>query len=157
MIPNTIEVIIKASKGQIKLDKKKKPKNKVKVDTVKISEQLYKRVVKFVKDQKYDASTISKNLFIITTQIMSLIEEYPYMSGSDKKVVVLSVMNKLVDHIKEIYPDATEEQIHMLRTAMKMMPSVIEAVVSAMKHNIDINAIIEQVSGCFRGICKKRK
>lgn len=158
LVPNTIEIIAEASKGKFSFGKKKnKKENKIKVDTVKVSNQLYDRMIKFIKNNKYSPEDITKNIFIILTQVMSLIDEYPSLTGSEKKFIITNIMNKLVNDIDKIFPNITNEQKHALKFAMKMVPTLIDSLINAARGQIDINKIIKHVTGCFGRLFKKSK
>lgn len=154
LVSNTIEIIVEASKGRFSFGKNKK-KNDVEIDTVKLTEQIYDRVKKLIKDKKYDAKTLSKNIFIILTQVMSMVDEYPSLTGAHKKAIVLAVFAKLVDEIDIIYPEITDDDKQLIRTAVVFLSPMIEQIINGIKGNIDINQVKNKLVGCFKRCCKK--
>jgi len=154
LIPGAIDTVIAASKGEFNFGKKNKTDGK-KVDTVKLAQKMYDRIVKFIKKEKFTADTISLNIFIILTQLMTMIQEYPSLTGIEKKIVALEVMKKLEKDILELYPDMSVEQKQALKLSLMMLPSLIDKLVDTASGAIDLNEVKEQTSKCW-GIIKKK-
>lgn len=157
LIPNTIETIIEASKGRFSFGTNNKKKNNIKIDTVKVSNQLYDRLVKFIKKENYNGEMVVKNVTIIVVQLMSLVEEYPALTGSEKKVIVMNVMQQLVDESNNLFPDITEEQKSALNLGLNLLSGLIDTIIYSAKGKIYLNEVVENVKGCFRSCFAKRK
>jgi hypothetical protein len=151
LIPNAIETIIAASKGEFSFGKPSNPDGK-KVDTVKLAQKLYDRIAKFIKDEKFTADTITLNIFIIVAQLMSMIEEYPSLTGIEKKIVVLEIMKKIEKDILDFYPDMTIQQRQALKLSLMLLPSLIDKLVATASGAIDLNQIKENSVKCWGGI-----
>ena len=100
---------------------------------------MYNRIVNFIRNKRFTADTISLNLFIILTQLMIIIEEYPMLTGPEKKLLALDVMKKLEEHIFDLYPDMTIEQKQALTLALMMLPTLIDKLVETAKGHIDFS------------------
>lgn len=151
MIPSTIDTIIAASKGEFSFGKTSRPDGK-KVDTVKLAQKMYDRIVKFIKDEKFTADTISINVFIIVAQLMSMVEAYPSLTGIEKKIIVIEVMKRLEKDIYDLYPDMTAGQKQALHLGLMMVPTLIDRLVDAAKGTIDLNKIKESTVKCWGSI-----
>jgi hypothetical protein len=157
LIPNTIEIIVEASKGKFSFGKKKKT-NKQEVNTVDITRKIYKRLRKLIKDDNYDAKRLSANIFILLTQVMSMVDEYPYLSGQEKKEISTTVFSMLLNDIDTIFPDMTEEDKTLLIMSVRLLSPMIDNIIDGIRGKIDINKVKNWFSRTFEKCkcsCKK--
>lgn len=154
LIPSTIEAIINVSKGKHNFNKKPK-KSKSKISSVKITEDLYNRLKNIIKEKKYNAPTLAKNLYIILPQIMIMVNEYPTLTGTDKKEIVLAVFDKLIDDIDNIFPNVTEENKILIKTSIRYLSPMIEQIINVVKDRVDINKIGNSIIDRLGKCCKK--
>lgn len=147
LVPNTIEIIVEASKGRFSFGKKKKT-NKYEVDTVDITRKVYKRLRQLIQDNDYNAKTLSTNIFILLTQVMSMVESYPHLSGEEKKEIVMTVFTMLLDEIDVIYPDITESDKSLIIASVRLLSPMIDGIIDGIRGKIDINKIKSKFSGC---------
>lgn len=157
LIPNTIEIIINASKGKFSFGKKKRV-NKVKVNTIKITNQIYDRLLVLIKEKDIDSKTLGINIFILLTQIMSIVDEYPDITGTEKRNIVINVFNRLIDELDTIFPDITEDDKALIIMAIKYIIPLIETLIDVIRKKVDINKVKNWFSRTFEKCkcsCKK--
>jgi hypothetical protein len=139
LVPSAIEAIISTSNDKLNFGKKNKLNKEDKVDMDELVNKMYNRIVNFIRNKRFTADTISLNLFIILTQLMIMVEEYPMLTGPEKKLLALDVMKKLEEHIFDLYPDMTIEQKQALTLALMMLPTLIDKLVETAKGQIDFS------------------
>ncbi len=152
LLPNTIETLVKASKGEFNF--KPSSKNKVKIDTVKVANKLYDRMKEFITAKKYEASYVSTNVALLSAKVMSLVEEYPYLTGREKKTIVMTIMCKIAEDAEEIFPKASKKEIRLIRTSLVILPALIDSLILATRGRININLgdVGTKFCNCLKGL-----
>lgn len=83
LIPNTVEIIINLSK-----DKKKKRKNNIKINIESIEDDIINNLNKLNKENNIE------NILSIIMFVVNYLDSYFYLSGNDKKKLVINTINK---------------------------------------------------------------
>lgn len=150
-IPNLIETIIRATKGEFDF-KGDNTNTFEKVNTVLVCERLYNNIITIIKSDRRDIQFLTSNIILVVAKLMTIITEYPYLTGPEKKNIVITVMKQIAQNINTIYPSVSQEQINNIKAAIDILPATIDVLVSASKHDIpintDFNNVIEDIKTC---------
>lgn len=144
-IPGSIDSVIQLTKGE---PVNRKIKDIDIVDSVYVTKRATERIVEFIRKKKYTASDIAQNTFMIISQIMYIVGNYPSLTGSQKKEIVINVSNIILHQFKET---ETGKQIPggFIDTVMTYIPDVINILVDVSKGKYDINKIKKYLSCCI--------
>jgi len=100
---------------------------------------IYDEAKELVKDKEINET----NIIQITTCIMELVEEYPNITGEQKKKIVIMLISKLVDN-----SPLNDSKKNIVKTATNLiLPAAIDAIVSASKSKFILN-IRKKKHGC---------
>jgi len=131
LVDNTIETIISASKLNIV----SKKNNNVKLNIADITNIVYNRT-KALIDENGDAS---QNVGLIALTLINFVEEYKYISGAQKKQIVIVV-------IKRLAADTDNRQLDLLAT---YSGAFIDTLVAAYKNKAIINDALKTYCKCL--------
>lgn len=151
MVPSLIRIVIDASDGKLKLNVKKMKKTH-NVNVKQVINDLYEQIKQIITDNNYSAEYICTNVVVIVGMLMTAVEQYPGLTGMEKKAIVMKIFDKLIDDIQEMYPDMDENLKGLLNQAKIMLPSVIDMLVSVGRKHFDIG--IKKAKKFFKSICK---
>jgi hypothetical protein len=149
MVPSLVNIVLDASKGKLKLNVKRK--NKQTVDVKQIIDDLYKQIVDIIKENHYTAKYICTNVVVIVGMLMSAVEQYPNLTGMEKKAIVVKIFDKLIDELVVLFPDMDDTLKYLVQHAKMMLPSVIDMLVSVGKNHVKI--LCKKCIGLFK-CCK---
>ena len=159
MIDGLVETILKTSKKEIILTSKNnggKTKTKTTSNKAKLTlsigqivDSLVDKCVTIIKTNKYKAENIIINIPIMAGMVMSIVETYSYLNGTEKKTVVIKVIQKL---IKSKIPQLVELDVsskRKLELVSQIIPSVIDILVEIANGKYKLNEIL----GGFKKLC----
>jgi hypothetical protein len=145
-IPGTIEAIINLSKGQ---NLNNKITSSGIVEKSYVVKRSFERIVDMLREKNYDANDILANIYLIVQELMFIVGSYPTLSSSDKKEIVIEVLNKIInEYILEEF--GLDKDNHIIVTILDNLPKVIDVLASVSKNEFLINTITEIAS---KGIC----
>jgi len=146
-IPGTIDAVIQLTKGE---PINRNIKDIDMVDPVYITKRATERIVEYIRQKKYTVSDISENMFMIISQIMYIVGNYPSLSGNQKKEIVINVSNIILNKFKE---SDTGKKVPggFIDNIIKYSPDIINILVDVSKGKYDINTIKKYFSCCIKG------
>ena len=164
MIDGLVETILKTSKKEIILTSKNnggKTKTTSNKSTLTLSigqivDSLVDKCVTIIKTNKYKAENIIINIPIMAGMVMSIVETYSYLNGTEKKTVVIKVIQKL---IKSKIPQLVELDVsskRKLELVSQIIPSVIDILVEIANGKYKLNEILGGFKKMF-SCCKSKK
>jgi hypothetical protein len=177
MLEGLIETILKTSKKEIDLASKdnkgkgpKKPKgggkkgkgngkgkskanNNMNLSIGQIIESLVDKCVTIIKTNKYKAENVIINIPIMAGMVMTLVDNYSYLNGNEKKTVVIKVIQKLITKKIPNLVELDESHQHKLNLVSQIIPNVIDVLIDVAKGRYEINEILSDVCGLF-SCCK---
>jgi len=159
-LSNVINLVVQVSKGDLVLNSKKKNKRLPNIPPGQIVDSLVDKLVTVVKNRNYSANDIVANLSVITGMVMTIVEQYPNVSGIEKKNIAVQVLNRLVRTEIPKFVEIPEDVRHMLNVALDTVPDTIDILVAVSKGKFKINEkntmhILGLMVKCFSPLCKK--
>jgi hypothetical protein len=136
MVPSLVNIVLDASKGKLKLNVKRK--NRKNVDVKQIIDDLYTQVIEIIKENHYTAKYICTNVVVIVGMLMSAVEQYPGLSGMEKKAIVVKIFDRLINELVVLFPDMDDTLKDLVQHAKMMLPTVIDMLVSVSKNHFNI-------------------
>ena len=110
-----------------------------KVGSSHIVEQLYDSLADIINGKEIETSDIVS----LTINLMKIIETYPNISGKEKKNIVISTLERFVEHNMK-----GEEKVNVLTFIKVFLPEVIDSLISVDKKAIAIK-IKKGLQNCF--------
>ena len=177
MLEGLIETILKTSKKEIDLaskdNKGKEPKsnkkkgggkgkdnsrssNNMNLSIGQILESLVDKCATIIKTNKYKAENVIINIPIMAGMVMSLVDNYSYLNGNEKKTIVVKVIQKLITHKIPSLVELDESHKRKLNLVSQIIPNVIDVLIDVAKGRYEINEILGNVCGLFN-CCKGKK
>ncbi len=159
-LSNVINLVVQVSKGDLVLNSKKKNKRLPNIPPGQIVDSLVDKLVTVIKNRNYSANDIVANLSVITGMVMTIVEQYPNVSGIEKKNIAVQVLNRLVRTEIPKFVEIPEDVQHMLNVALDTVPDTIDILVAVSKGKFKINEknamhILGLLVKCFTPLCKK--
>ena len=137
-----VDLMVDVSKGKLKLNNKlskKKKENVPKLPPGQIIESVIDKLKTIIKNRKYSCQEIIVNLSIITGMVMTIIEQYPYLSGVEKKNIVIQVLKRLIKkELPNIVHVSDENQV-MINLALETLPNVIDTLIGVSSGKVKVN------------------
>jgi hypothetical protein len=149
MVPSLVNIVLDASKGKLKLNVKRKQRKNI--DIKKIIDDLYNQVIEIIKENHYTAKYLCSNIVIIVGMLMSAVEQYPDLSGMEKKAIVVKIFDRLIDELVMLFNDMDDTLKNLVQHAKLMLPSIIDMLVSVGKNHFKI--LTKKCNSLF-GCCK---
>jgi len=176
MLEGLIETILKTSKKEIdlaskdnkgkgqksKTKKKGKGKSKgnannnMKLSIGQIVDSLVDKCVTIIRTNRYKAENVIINIPIMAGMVMSLVDNYSYLNGNEKKTVVIKVIQKLITNKIPSLVELDESHKRKLNLVSQIIPNVIDVLIDVAKGRYEINEILGDVCGLF-SYCKGKK
>jgi hypothetical protein len=176
MLNGLIETILKTSKKEINLSSKdnkgkglnkpkgagKKKKNNPNVNNHmnlsigQIIESLVDKCVTIIKTNKYKAENVIINIPIMAGMVMSLVDNYGYLNGNEKKTVVIKVIQKLIKNKIPLLVKLDESHLRKLNLVSQIIPNVIDVLIDVANDKYQINELLSGMCGLF-SCCKPKK
>ena len=150
MVPSLIRIVIDASDGKLKLNVKRLKRKKT-VNVKQVIEDLYEQIKQIITDNNYSAEYICTNVVVIVGMLMTAVEQYPELTGMEKKAVVIKIFDRLIDDFTDIFPDMDDNLKGLVQQAKLMLPSVIDMLVSVGRNHFQIKA--KKCWKWLKGIC----
>jgi hypothetical protein len=135
-VSGTIEAIIAMSKTSQSFNVKKIETKNIIESSIIIKNALEKIIV-FVKEKNYDINGIMENSLLISSKIMYLIGEYPSLTGTQKKEIVIDIFSKLLKTFTDKL--GLPIPISFIDTILKIIPDAIDTLVDIAKNKFHIN------------------
>jgi len=107
------------------------------------TEKLYEELKKILAGAKLTAS----NLTVILVNLMQIVETYPKLTGPQKKEVILSSINMLIDDQNDNVEDAKTLKFVVAMT----LPNLIDTLVKIDRKKIGIK--LQKMSGSIFALC----
>jgi len=175
MLEGLIETILKTSKKEIDLASKdnkgngskktkgigkkgkgnSKANNNMNLSIGQIIESLIDKCVTIIKTNKYKAENVIINIPIMTGMVMSLVDNYNYLNGNEKKTVVIKVIQKLITKKIPTLVELDESHQRKLNLVSQIIPNVIDVLIDVAKGRYEINEVLDGVCGLF-SCCKDK-
>lgn len=96
----------------------------------KISDTLYDTFINIIKEDDFTTTKV----ITLTTSLMQAVDKYTELTGSEKKVIVLYVIERFTE-------DAENNTVKDILTVAKpMLPDIIDAIMNVDKRKIKIRA-----------------
>ena len=169
-LSNFIELIIMCSRRHIK-DSNRTTKDNFNIKNDKIEDMvlascgqivfsLIDKLTTIILKNQYNAEKITHNIPTITEILMLMSDKYDYLTGFEKKNIVLQAMNVFIrdklEHIIDLEQDKKKEIIEILQC----VPNTIDLFIALQKQKYKINKkriIKVKKSGCLAGIFATKK
>ena len=154
MLDGIIESIIKTSSKEINIGldtKRYKISKKNKLTIGQIIDELHTRCSIVIKQNKYDTNNILINIPVMVGMVMSLIEQFNYLNGTEKKAIIVRVIKRLlIDTIpKDI--QLKEKDQHKINILITILPDLVDILIEIANHKYLINT----TENCFTQLLKK--
>ena len=150
MLDGLIETILKTSKKEINLATKHAPKKPSLDQSVgQIVDSLVDRCVTIIRVNQYDAENIIINIPIVVGMIMSIVENYKNLSGTEKKNVVVKVIKKLIGERIPTFVKLEESHHKKLELVVQIVPSIIDVLIDVANGRYNINEVVS----CLKKWC----
>ena len=143
-ICNIIEIIIACSKNKNN-HKKHFLKDNQNIDDIylanlgQITFSLIDKITTIIVKKQYTADKLFINIGTITNIIMNLVDKYLYLTGTEKKIIVLHVIEKLFKERIQYIIEITEEKKENLIMAIDKVPILIDILIAVQKGKYKIN------------------
>ena len=146
-IINIIEIIITFSKNKSNKHNNKKHflKDNENIDDIYLANlgqiiySIIDKITTIIIKKQYNADKLFVNIGTITNIIMVLVDKYLYLTGSEKKIIVLQVINTLFkERIKYIIEISKEKQEKLIMSLDKV-PMLIDILIAVQKGKYKIN------------------
>ena len=140
MLDGIIESVVLTSKKEIEIRHKKDKNNK----TLSIQEiiiMLHTKCLTIIKENNYNTSNILINIPVMVGMVMSLVEQFSQLNGTEKKAVINKVLKKL---LKESIPKIMEiSQIdkNKMDTLLKILPNLIDVLIEVSNNKYILNTV----------------
>ena len=144
-ISNIIEIIIACSKNNHHNHKKHFLKDNQNIDDIylanlgQITFSLIDKITTIIVKKQYNADKLFINIGTITNIIMNLVDKYLYLTGTEKKIIVLHVIEKLFKERIQYIIEITEEKKENLIMAIDKVPILIDILIAVQKGKYKIN------------------
>ena len=154
MLDGIIESMIKTSSKEINIgydNKKYKISKKNKLSINQIIDELHARCNIVIKENKYDADNILINIPVMVGMVMSLIEQFKYLNGTEKKAIIVRVIKKL---LLETIPKTIQikaEDEHKINILNTILPDLVDILIEVANHKYEINT----TENCIKMLIKK--
>ena len=104
-----------------------------------ITFSLIDKITTIIVKKQYNADKLFINIGTITNIIMNLVDKYLYLTGTEKKIIVLHVIEKLFKERIQYIIEITEEKKENLIMAIDKVPILIDILISVQKGKYKIN------------------
>lgn len=139
IVPSLIEIVISASKGKLKLNLRK-VKRRQQINVGAVVEDLYTQIKDIIKENDYTGEYITRNVTVIVGMLMTAVEQYPDLTGAEKKAIVLHVVDKMIDDLMTLFPDMDPQLLELSKHTKNMLPTVVDILISVGRKHFEINA-----------------
>ena len=162
-IDNLIELIIICSKTKTNINVKKSFNDEYHdVDDIifaksgQIIHSLTDKITTIVLKKQYTADKLFVNMATITDILMILVDKYGYLTGNEKKTLVLQAIDKFVKERLEFIIELSKEKKIMLIKAIDSISLTIDMFIALQKGKYKINSsqiLNSNNKSCFKFLC----
>jgi hypothetical protein len=146
-IINIIEIIITFSKNKSNKHNNKKYflKDNENIDDIYLANlgqiiySIIDKITTIIIKKQYNADKLFVNIGTITNIIMILVDKYLYLTGSEKKIIVLQVINTLFKERIQYIIEISSEKKENLIMALDEVPMLIDILIAVQKGKYKIN------------------
>jgi hypothetical protein len=146
-IINIIEIIITFSKNKSNKHNNKKHflKDNENINDIYLANlgqiiySIIDKITTIIIKKQYNADKLFVNIGTITNIIMVLVDKYLYLTGSEKKIIVLQVINTLFKERIKYIIEISEEKQEKLTMALDKVPMLIDILIAVQKGKYKIN------------------
>ena len=155
MLDGIIESMIKTSTKEIKIKVPKKEKKQSKILSInQIIEELHIKCITIVKENKYDTNNILINIPVMVGMIMSLVEHYTQLNGTEKKAVIIKVVKKLMNESIPNCIQISDKDKQKIKILLNILPNMVDILIEISNNKYVINS---SKSNCIELIKKTLK
>ena len=164
---NIIELIIVCTKSKISSnDKKNFNSKKENIDDIVLANcgqiiySIIDKITTIVLKKQYNADKLFTNIATITDILMILADKYCYLTGTEKKMIVLQAIDKFIRNKLEFIIELSNDKKDDLVKALDTVPMIIDLFISVQKGKYKINKkqnIVSNKSGWFKSLCGNSK
>ena len=162
-IDNLIELIIICTKTKSNINVKKSFNDEYHdVDDIifaksgQIIHSLTDKITTIVLKKQYTADKLFVNMATITDILMILVDKYGYLTGNEKKTLVLQAIDKFVKERLEFIIELSKEKKVMLIKAIDSISLTIDMFIALQKGKYKINSrqiLNSNNNSCFKFLC----
>jgi len=163
-INNIIDLFVNCTKINTLTDKNENHKNIDEIILAKpgqIVHSLIDKLTTIVVKKHYCIEKLLVNIVTLTNIVMILVDKYVYLSGVEKKIIVIQTMNNFIKERLKFIMDIDESKINELTLSLDSIPLSIDLIISLKKGKYKINTKDEvythKVKKNIFGIVKKKK
>jgi hypothetical protein len=141
-INNLIDTVLNVANGKIKVKVHNKKRNKrlKNIQPGQIVESLLEKVKTTIIRKSYGTQELIINFTAIVGMVMVLVEEYPDITGVEKKNIVITVLRKLIREVlPKIYSDISENTTKRFENMLNNLPDTIDLLTAISKKKIKFN------------------
>lgn len=147
---NTIPFLIMATKKQLLIKKKVINNDNINI----IIDNVYNDLKNLVQNN-YTSESMSIRITEIVIQMMNIMMTYN-VNGINKKLIIDSVLKKLLTNITDIFPNISEDNLSTLQLAINTVPDSIDTLIAASKGQYNINKLVTTGLVALILCCKKK-
>ena len=168
-ISNIIEIIIACSKSKYNNNhnynhKKHFIKDNENIEDIFLANlgqiifSIIDKITTIILKKQYNSDKLLVNIGTITNIIMTLVDKYLYLTGSEKKIIVLQVLDKIFKERIQFIIEITNEKKENLITALDKVPMLIDILIAVQKGKYKINnkKIMASKKSFFDYICCRK-
>ena len=163
-INNIIDLFVNCTKINTLTDKNENHKNIDEIILAKpgqIVHSLIDKLTTIVVKKHYCIEKLLVNIITLTNIVMILVDKYVYLSGVEKKIIVIQTMNNFIKERLKFIMDIDESKIDELTLSLDSIPLSIDLIISLKKGKYKINTKDEvythKVKKNIFGNIKKKK
>ena len=163
-INNIIDLFVNCTKKNTLTDKNENHKNIDEIILAKpgqIIHSLIDKLTTIVVKKHYCIEKLLVNIVTLTNIVMILVDKYVYLSGVEKKIIVIQTMNNFIKERLKFIMDIDESKIDELTLSLDSIPLSIDLIISLKKGKYKINTKDEvythKVKKNIFGNIKKKK
>ena len=116
------------------------------------------KITTIILKKQYNSDKLLVNIGTITNIIMTLVDKYLYLTGSEKKIIVLQVLDKIFKERIQFIIEITNEKKENLIMALDKVPMLIDILIAVQKGKYKINnkKIMASKKSFFDYICCRK-
>lgn len=144
-----IELIVNTASGNNKLQiKKNKKKGKDLLSVEDAINVVLDKVEGIIREKKYIGTEIIQEIIPLTTTVMELVEDFPNLSGIDKKTITLEIISKLVKEKMPKIIEIDEKTQKIINKLVDSLPMTIDIVISISRNRKKIGKKLKNIFKC---------
>lgn len=158
MVDGLIETILKTSKKEINLSSKLNTKQKkVSMSVGQLVDSLVDKCATIVKANRYKVENVIVNIPIMVGMVMSIVESYDTLSGTEKKGVVVKVIKNLLSKKLPKLVKIDKSHQKKLNLVIQIIPTIIDVLIDVSNGKYNINEKLSLLKKLFCCCCTSSK